>query len=104
MTDDELQQQAWEVCCDFHDDPDDIRAHLTEWELVYGKSPDGTLIEPPPGWKILPFRTVIPHVHREFINGLGWIRPRTCRSTVTPIFAKPSICLAYAVPLADREV
>ena len=104
--DKELQRRAWTVCCDFHDDAPSILAHLLQWQAQYGVDEAGQKIEPPEGWSILPYRDVIPQVHREFYDG-RWLHPRRCRSTMTPIFARPAgRCRAYAVPttwLAGRD-
>jgi hypothetical protein len=97
--DEELQLRAWTVCCDFHDDPAEILAHLKQWEAQYGLI-DGDPIVPPRGWKILPFRTVIPNsTHREYSERNGWLHQRVGCSTMTPIFTRPSGDIrAYAVP------
>lgn len=89
-SDEELWKRRWTVCCDFHDDPKEIQAHLVQMEKEYGRTKEGELIVPPAGWKILPFREIVPHIHREWILHAGWAFPRRCRSTMTPIFAAVS--------------
>lgn len=95
---DKLQRLAWTVCCDFHDDPAEIAEHNKRWELQYGKDEAGVLIQPPPGWKILPFKTVIPNgPHREYTAN-RWQPERSGLSTMTPIYARPAgKVFAYAV-------
>lgn len=93
MNTEELQSQAWKCCCDFHDDPEDIKNHLTRWEAQYGKLESGETITPPDGWEIIPYREVINGKHREFIVSGTWARwgmVRSGPSTMTPIFARPS--------------
>ena len=103
----ELQLRAWDVCCDFHDEPIEIAAHLKQWEAQYGRTSAGQVILAPPGWRILPFRTVIPNgPHREYSEPTGWLQPRAGCSTMTPIFTRPTTYIrAYAVPdsLAGRD-
>jgi hypothetical protein len=98
--DEELQLRAWTVCCDFHDEPIEILAHLKQWEAQYGRTSAGQVILPPPGWKILPFRMVIPNsTHREYSERNGWLQTRAGCSTMTPIFTRPAGDIrAYAVP------
>ena len=70
----------------------------------YGYLRDGTKIEPPKGWKILPEYLEVPHTHREFLQGYPtpcqWAEPRRCRSTMTPIWAHApwGYVMAIAVP------
>lgn len=92
------QTRAWTCCCDFHDDPEEIKQHLLRMQREYGRAENGEEIVPPEGWKILPFREEVPSAHREFI-GSRWAAPRLGRSTMTPIWAKRAgNVLAFAVP------
>lgn len=98
-SDEVLYTRRWSVCCDFHDDPKDIQEHLAKIQKQYGFTKEGDPIIAPKGWKILPFREIVPQVHREYDKLAGWCSPRQCRSTMTPIFASISgYVLAYAVP------
>lgn len=93
-------------CCDFHDEPEDMAAHLAKWEAAYGKHVDGvTPIAAPPGWRILPFLEYLPNsLHREFNSYSGWLMPRKGISTMSPMFARPSgKTLAFAVPNEPRK-
>jgi hypothetical protein len=70
---------------------------------VYGRNPDGSAIEMPKGWKLVPHGTEIPQRHREFIiDHTGqwvWCGQRYCRSTMTPIAARCwGHVMAFAVP------
>lgn len=79
------------ACCDFHNCPEDIEAHLARWAAEYGKTRASVpLPSPPAGWVLMPFGAEVPSLHREFIEGAGWAAPRRCRSTVTPMFARPA--------------
>jgi hypothetical protein len=94
-----LYARRWSVCCDFHDDPKDIQEHLAEIQKQYGFTKDGKPIIAPKGWKILPFREIVPEVHREYDKFAGWCFPRRCCGTMTPIYATVSgWVLAFAVP------
>lgn len=82
-----------------HIDNYDYRKH----KRTYGLLPDGSEIQPPKGWVILPEYTEVPHRHREFyFNERGrylWCEPRVTISTMTPIFAIVwGHVLVYAVP------
>jgi len=57
-------------------------------------------IEPPKGWRLVRFGHEVPHAHREYIQGVGWDRPRRCRNTMTPLWARVSgDVLAFATPI-----
>lgn len=88
-------------CCDFCDTPQEISEHIQRLQDTYGKDAEGKLIVPPQGWTVLPFGADIPSVHREWSLNSKWHAfPRQCRSTMTPLFAKPSGHVrAYAVPI-----
>ncbi|WP_287278652.1 hypothetical protein [Ralstonia sp.] len=102
MTAYDLQTPGWACCCDFHDKPEDIAAHLKRWGEQYGRQTDGTPIEPPEGWVIVQFRANVPSAHREFHARAGWLRARRGHSTMTPIFARPAgEILAYATPAGE---
>lgn len=91
-------------CCDFHDRPEDVAAHLAKWEAAYGKHENGAPIKPPEGWRVMPFLDEISGRHREFWSGHGWLRERTSPSTNTPLFAHPAgRTLAFAVPDEPRK-
>lgn len=97
-----LRAMAWRSCCDFHDTHEDIREHLLRMCRAYGWTSHGEVIMPPPGWRVLLFRELIPNgLHREYIDGFGWARERRGRSTVTPIYASiaGNAVRAFAVPI-----
>lgn len=71
--------------------------------LAYGLKRDGTKIEPPPGWVILPKGKKVPNLHREFVEDAvgysAWLNTRRTRSTMTAITAQVwGNVRAYAVP------
>lgn len=77
------------VCCDFHDAPAEIAAHLARMAAEYGLTRNGQPVPPPhTGWALVPFGEAIPPEHREYIEGSGWAWPRRENSTVTPLFAR----------------
>lgn len=87
-------------------DLDEVRkpAYCPYMKDMYGHTTDGTKVEAPKGWRILPEGTDVPQAHREYLedytdNRSWWCDPRRCRSTMTAIYA----CIwggvrAYAVP------
>lgn len=95
MTKDWLTEHSGRiVCCDLCESLENSDKHVARLREAYRSD-----IEPPEGWAILPFGHEIPSVHREYIAPGGWARPRECRSTVTPLYAKPhGPVLAYAIP------
>lgn len=89
-------------CCDFCTSQAESDAHWARWAERYGKDLYGEPVKLPRGWELVPFRTPIPQLHREFIHdplatrGL-WAFERCGHSTMTPMTARPSgFTLAYA--------
>lgn len=87
-------------CCDFCETPEEGQAHMDRLRSTYGKDEAGNEIIPPKGWKILPFGSAIPALHRQWIRNSAWFSmPRNGHSTMTPMYAKPSGHVhAFAVP------
>ena len=100
----EIDPRAWRTCCDFHNKPDEIKAHLDRWAEQYGKDLSGKPLTAPDGWIMLPFRATLPNGRHMVFDG-NWCggrwRERLCAGTMTPIWARPHSPweLAFAVPL-----
>lgn len=66
----------------------------------YGQTDEGTEIQMPDGWKLLPEGERVPSVHCEANSDGTWCRPRRCCSTMTPIYARVAgYVRAIAVPV-----
>lgn len=96
-----VQALTLRACCDFCETREEIDRHVTRMAAIYGRDETGNEIIPPAGWKVIPFGAAIPALHREWLKGCQWgAMPRRGRSTMTPIYARPSgHVLAFAEPV-----
>lgn len=78
----------------------DYRQH----KRVYGLNPDGSAIQMPVGWKLVPGAVEVPSEHREFVVEADgrwvWCQARSGRSTMTPIAAR---CWGHVMAFATPE-